>query len=124
MFVFDEVNRGEGPRSRSGEPERRSKPRITEPFLARVRGVDASGKAFEDKAKLDNLSVSGLYLRLARRVSVGSRLFFIIWLGSASGEETASLKVATRGVVVREETMSEVDCGIAVCFTRYRIIGS
>lgn len=122
MFVFEEGIREEGQGVVFGGPERRSKPRITEPFLARVRGVDASGKPFEVDADLDNLSVTGLHLRLAQRVPLGGRLFFIIRLCSSSSGEPSSLKVAARGVVVREEAFSEVDFGIAVSFTRYRII--
>jgi hypothetical protein len=44
--------------------ERRRHPRLSEPFPARVRHVDASGQAFESATALDNLSAGGLDVRL------------------------------------------------------------
>ncbi len=122
MSVSDEGNRKFDPGAEYQGMDRRSKPRISKPFPVRVRGIDGDGHQFEVDVSLDNLSAGGLYLRLSRVVPKGTRLFFLIKFSSGSEDWGPGLKVAARGVVVREQSLLCGDCGIAVAFTRYRII--
>jgi hypothetical protein len=62
--------------------DRRRHPRLYGSFPAIVRGVDASGKAFEVKAVVDNISASGLYMRLARHVQRSARIFIVVRLST------------------------------------------
>ena len=102
--------------------ERRRKPRIREPFPVTVHGVDGSGEAFEINTHLDNLSASGLYLRLAECVEPGMRLFIVIRLSAAPAEEASAPRIAIHGVVLRAEFRSEMECGVAVAFTHHRFL--
>jgi hypothetical protein len=52
----------------------------------RPRGVDRCGERFELETLLDNLSATGLHLRLARPVEPGATLFIIVWLTTRLGQ--------------------------------------
>jgi hypothetical protein len=101
--------------------ERRSKPRITCCWLAVVRSVDACGERFEDHTVLDNLSATGLYVRLARPIACGAPLFVVVSFAHASCN-TTTLRIAMRGVVVRAELHSDGNYGLAVAFTHHRFL--
>jgi hypothetical protein len=105
-----------------GGVERRHKPRIGEPFFTTARGTDASGEAFKVNTLLDNISASGLYMRLARQVSPGARLFVVIHLSTCSPDEGFAGRAALSGIVVRSEPRSGGLWGLAVVFTRYRFL--
>lgn len=105
-----------------GQVERRSKPRIDVPFPVRVRGVDASGQVFKMNTVLDNLSAGGLYLRLARSVKQGTKLFVVVQLPSAPAGEMPAPRVAMRGMVLRAEPQPDSTCGVAVTLTRHRFL--
>ncbi len=60
--------------------ERRSKLRIYDPFPVVIGGVDARGVGFKAATVIDNLSASGLYVRLARSLGTGTELAFTIQL--------------------------------------------
>ena len=100
--------------------ERRGRPRIERPFPVTVRGVDAMGEPLDIDTVLDNMSVGGLYVRLPRRIEPGAQLAVGIRV-SVPWEEGAGARVATRGVVLRVESKSDGDHGLAVEFTRYRV---
>ena len=102
--------------------EHRRKVRIYEPFLARVHGVDASGEAFDIETTLDNLSASGLYLRLPRIVEQGAELLVDIVFSTAPNQGTTVARVATHGVVLRTEPHHAGLAGLAVAFTRHRFL--
>jgi hypothetical protein len=102
--------------------ERRSKPRIEYPFPVTVRGVDATGKPFRVNGLLDNISASGLYMRLKRTVMTGTRLLCVIRFASPISSKEAAARIATRGVVVRAEPFVDEKIGIAVKFTDYRFL--
>ena len=103
-------------------PERRSKPRIQNPFPATVRGVNASGEAFETDTVLDDLGAGGLHLSLPSRVEQGTKLFIVVqfWTGPTIKETRP--RVALRGEVLRAERESSGACGIAVAFTSHRFL--
>ena len=102
--------------------ERRSKPRIQSPFPATVRGVNASGEAFETDSVLDNLSASGLYLFLMQRVEQGAKVFIVVQLSTSPTVRETRPRVALRGEVLRTDRKSSGACGIAVAFTGHRFL--
>jgi c-di-GMP-binding flagellar brake protein YcgR len=102
--------------------ERRGKPRVATPFPATVRGVNASGEAFETTTQLNDLSGGGLNLRLSQPVKQGAKLFIIIWLGSAPSRDAETPRVAVRARVVRIEPESSGAYGAAVTVNNYRFL--
>ena len=102
--------------------ERRRKPRIFEYFPVKVRGVDASGEAFELDATLDNLSAGGLYMRLTRRIEADGMLFIVIHFSTASTDKVSAPRIAVRGRVIRAEQQSSGTYGLAIAFTRHRFL--
>jgi hypothetical protein len=98
--------------------ERRSAARIETPFPATVRGVNIDDQPFEEHTVLDNFSSSGLYLRLARRVLPGVRLFVLMRLSVAPN----ATYIALRGVVLRTEPRPGGIFGTALRFTHHRFI--
>ncbi len=101
------------------EEERRRKPRIHEPFPAKVRGIDCMGDPFEVEAVLDNLSAGGLYMRVDRRMEAGVRLFIFFRLATRLTPEAKGLRVAVRCRVLRSELQPDGACGVAVAFERH-----
>src|SRR5213596_1917442 len=101
---------------------RRRKPRIYEPFAARVRGVDGRGDPFEVEAVLDNLSAGGLYMWVKRRVEEGLQIFILFRLATRLTPEVKGLRVAAHGRVLRSEPGPDGACGVAVVFERYRYL--
>ena len=99
--------------------DRRRKPRIYEPFAARVRGVDGRGDSFEVEAVLDNLSAGGLYMWVKRHVEEGLQIFILFRLAARLTPEVKGLRVAAHGRVLRSESGPDGACGIAVVFERY-----
>lgn len=102
--------------------ERRSKPRIYDPFPVVVRGVDASGETFEFKTVIDNISAGGLYLRLTRCVEPGVMLSIYIRLSTTPKDDVPAPHVAVHGVVLRAEQKPSGACGVAVAFTNHRFL--
>jgi hypothetical protein len=102
--------------------ERRGAVRIAMPFPAIVRGMDQTGDRFTLDAVLDNLSSTGLYLRLAQPVERGATLFVVVRLAIAPAHQVPAACVAVRGVVLRAEPQPDGTGGIAVMFTRHRFL--
>ncbi|MBV9787153.1 MAG: PilZ domain-containing protein [Chloroflexi bacterium] len=94
--------------------------RIEMPFPALVRGVDVHQQAFEEQTVLDNLSASGLSLRLTRCVEQGASLFVVLRLGIQP--DAPAPRVALRGVIQRVEPNHDATCRLAVVFSRYRFL--
>jgi hypothetical protein len=55
-----------------GVLERRGKPRVSEPFPTTVSGIDKAGESFDLDCVLDNISSTGLYLKMPRQLEQGS----------------------------------------------------
>jgi hypothetical protein len=106
----------------SSNPERRIKPRIDLPFSAKVRGVDADGEAFEMDSVLDNLSASGLYLRMERSLKQGAELLVLVELPTGSANSAGPSQIEAQGVILRAEPQANGACGVAVAFTKHRFI--
>jgi c-di-GMP-binding flagellar brake protein YcgR len=102
--------------------ERRGAVRVAIPFPATVRGMDQTGDRFTLDTVLDNLSSTGLYLRLARLVEPGAALFIVVRLTVVPAQQVAAASVAVRGVVLRAEPQAGETCGIAVGFTSHRFL--
>jgi hypothetical protein len=105
-----------------GGVERRGAVRVAIPFPATVRGMDQTGDRFTLDTVLDNLSSTGLYLRLARLVEPGAALFIVVRLTVVPAQQVAGASVAVRGVVLRSELQPSGMCGVAVRFTRHRFL--
>lgn len=69
---------------------------------------------------LDNLSASGLSLRLTRRVKPGAPLFIVVQLGIQP--DTPAPRIALRGMIQRVEPNNDASCTLAVVFSRYRFL--
>ena len=102
--------------------ESRRSLRVELPFPATVRGVDVDGERFTMDSVLDNLSAGGLYLRLARPIKRGMKLFIVVRLSTCGDPEVPAARVALQGVVLRAEPQPDGRCGIAVAFERHRFL--
>ena len=58
--------------------ERRAQPRANDALPARVWGVDVDDQPFGFNCLLDNMSASGLYLRLPRRLKFCSPVSLVV----------------------------------------------
>jgi hypothetical protein len=99
--------------------ERRRKPRLKEPFPARLWGVDSGDLPFNVGCVLDNISSTGLYLRVPKLVDAGSEVRLIVHLlhGPTSGV-TASVQ----GRVVRTESQTDGSHGLAIAISRHKFL--
>ena len=102
--------------------ERRIKPRIFEHFRATVHGVNAEGQAFTVETVLENISATGLYLRLTQAVEVGTELLVVSQLSNPSNGKTSGPLLAMSGTVVRVGEATSDACGVAVEFTHTRFL--
>ncbi|MFZ0535002.1 MAG: PilZ domain-containing protein [Anaerolineales bacterium] len=102
-------------------PDRRVKPRIDCDYPAIIKGYDVDGTKFNDRAKLANLSASGLFMMANRYVENGSRLSVTVLLSNSLIDKDAP-KLATNGIVVRTEPQTNGTCGIAIKFYQYRFL--
>ena len=107
--------------SNSSVSERRSKPRMECAYPATVRGYSLDGKKFEENATVLNLSAGGVYMLINRFINKGQDLSVKIAFPTGS-LEWGSSKLATNGVVVRTEALSEEVLGIAIKFQRRRFL--
>lgn len=100
-----------------GNPSRdmRKSARVYGSFPIRMRGFDGSGCMFEANSLVDNISSGGLYMQVGRPPGEGSRLFAVVQLvGGAT--------IAARGFVARVEPRPHGLSGVAVRFTRTRLL--
>jgi hypothetical protein len=102
--------------------QRRISPRIETPFPAAVRSVDVDDQVFEAYAVLDNFSSGGLYLRLARQVRQGVRLFVLIRLSIALDADQSTAGIALHGAALRIEPRPGGTFGTAISVAHHRFI--
>ena len=98
-------------RTRRAPVERRSKPRSNDVLPARVWGVDIDDQPFSYDCQLDNISASGLYLRLPRRLKSSSSISLVVRLLNGPFEGMAA---AIKGTVMREELESDGHRGVGI----------
>lgn len=94
--------------------ERRIEPRLAHSFPARVWGVDIDHEAFGLDCVLDDISPSGLYLRVPWRIKSQSQISLVVHLLSGPNDGTT---VAIKGRVIRDEPETDGKRGIAVMIT-------
>jgi Tfp pilus assembly protein PilZ len=106
-------------RTRRTPVERRSKPRSNDVLPARVWGVDIDDQPFSYDCHLDNISASGLFLRLPRRMKFSSSISLVVRLlnGPIDG-----MVAAIKGTVTREELKSDGHRGIGIRITEHKFI--
>ena len=99
--------------------ERRQKARIKETFPARIWGVDSGDLPFNVDCVVDNISSTGLYLRVPKLVDAGSEVRLIVHLlhGPTSGV-TASLQ----GRIVRSESQADGRHGLAIAISKHKFL--
>lgn len=103
----------------SGIFERRAKPRSSAALPARVWGVDSDDQAFSFDCEVENLSSSGAYLTIPRRMEFSSGISLVVHLlHSPDGQLTAGIK----GRVVRVEPQPDGRHGVAVKTTDYQFL--
>ena len=79
--------------------ERRVKPRSTKALPARVWGVDNEDQPFSFDCKVDNISGSGVYLRMPRLMRFSSAISLVVRLLNGPMEGATA---AIKGIVIRD----------------------
>jgi PilZ domain len=97
--------------------ERRSKPRLNDSLPARVWGIDTEGEMLSLDGHLDNLSATGLYLRIPWRLKISSSISLVVRLLNGSGA-----MAAIRGRVLRDDPQLDGSRGIAVAITEHSFL--
>jgi hypothetical protein len=91
--------------------ERRAKPRVSEPFPTTVSGIDKAGERFELDCVLENISSTGLYLKMPRQLEESSEVRLIV---NFSADPSAAARAAIRGVALRSDPEADERWGLAV----------
>ena len=102
--------------------DRRSSARIEAPYPARLRGVDVTGQHFKEETVLQNLSGGGLYLLMNRLLREGTEVSLAVRLSIDASADSSALRLAARGTVLRVEQHANGSYGVAVEFSRRRIL--
>ena len=99
--------------------ERRAKPRSSDALPARVWGVDIDDQPFSFDCHLDNMSASGVYLRLPRRMKFSAAISLVVRLlnGPLDG-----ISAAIKGTVIRDESGPDGHTGIGIRIIEHRFI--
>jgi hypothetical protein len=83
------------------------------PLLLRVKNTE--GKQIKSHTVADNLCSGGLYFQFPQALPAGIRLFILIHLSE-------SIRIAANGQVLRNESKPNGLTGMAIRFSRTRII--
>jgi hypothetical protein len=105
--------------TRRAPVERRTKPRSNDALPARVWAVDIDDQPFSFDCHLDNISASGLYLRLPRRMKFSSAISLVVRLLSGPVD---GMVAAIKGTVIRDQVESDGHRGVAISITEHRFI--
>lgn len=97
--------------------ERRLKPRLSDCLPARVWGIDCEGEMVSLDCRVENMSSSGLFLRMPCRIKLRSRISLVVRLLNGSGS-----MAAIKGKVLRDEPQLDGSRGIAVKITEHRFL--
>jgi hypothetical protein len=99
--------------------ERRAKPRTNDALPARVWGVDIEDQPFGFDCLLENMSASGLYLRMSRRMKFPSAISLVVRLlnGPIDGKVAA-----IKGMVIRDEIEPDGHRGVGIRILEHRFI--
>jgi PilZ domain len=99
--------------------ERRAKPRSQNKMIARVWGVDSDDQPFSLDCVLDNISASGLYLRLPRRMKFFSSISLAVRLPNLPVNGRFA---AITGTVIRDQIEHDGHGGVAVKIIEHSLI--
>ena len=99
--------------------ERRAKPRSSDALPARVWGVDIHDHPFSFDCHLDNMSASGVYLRMPRRMKFSSAISLVVRLLSGPFE---GMSAAIKGTVIRDESGPDGHRGVGIRIIEHRFI--
>ena len=102
------------------QKEQRYSARIETPYPVRLRGIDTQGRLFKEETFVENLSVGGVYLRIKRKVQEGVGVCVAVRL--STDIETPALRLAARGTILRVEWQPNGDYGVAIEFSRRRVL--
>jgi hypothetical protein len=104
------------------QAERRRKPRINHPFGVKVSGRDTLGEAFAFDTVIDNMSSTGIFLKLPRDVSFGAKVSMLVRLSTRKQEDLEVANVSLEAVVIRKELLQDESWGLAFLITRRRFV--
>ncbi len=99
--------------------ERRAKPRVSEPFPTTVSAIDKAGESFELDCVLDNISSTGLYLKMPRQLEQGSEVRLIV---NFSAGPSPAAGASIRGVALRSDLQADQRWGLAVAISECAFI--
>jgi PilZ domain-containing protein len=99
--------------------ERRAKPRSHNKLTARVWAVDSEDQPFSLDCVLDNISASGLYLRLPRRMKFSAPISLAVRMPSGLVDGTFA---AINGTVIRDQKEHDGHTGVAVKIIEHSFI--
>jgi len=99
--------------------ERRAKIRISQPFPTTVSGIDSRGEPFELDCVLENMSSTGLYLKIPRELEQGSEVTMVVKLSSVPSSGAGA---SIRGVTLRSERQDDDSWGLAVAINECAFI--
>ena len=102
--------------------ERRSGPRLLGPLPCLIRGVDTGGEAFEAETELDDMTASGLRLRLRRRVQTGATIFIVARLTRSRRPGGRAARVALLCAVLRCEPCPDGTYSADAATLRHRFL--
>src|SRR5687767_7483188 len=103
-------------------PERRQKPRIKEPFKVEVSGKNALGEIFVFDTVIDNLSSTGVFLKLPLDISFGTKVTMLIRLAIGQVDRPEVAKVSIEAMVIRKELLESESWGVAFKILKRRFV--
>ena len=119
LHIDELIAEGETTNFGTRTQERRQKARISEPFPARIWGVDAGNLPFNVDGVIDNMSSTGLYLKTPKAVGNGSEVKLIVHL--LSGPSTG-VTASVQGRVLRSELQADGKYGLAIAITKHQFL--
>jgi hypothetical protein len=102
--------------------ERRKNPRIYEPFPVTVHCHDHETGGFRANTVVDDLSASGLYVKLPKKLECGTKIYIVIRFSLSPEKALRAPRIATDGEVTRVEPKPDGLWGISVSFRRQHFI--
>jgi len=106
-------------RTRRPPIERRAKPRSSDALPARVWGVDSEDQPFSFDCQVDNISGSGIYLRMPRRMKFSSAISLVVRLLNGPVE---GVTAAIKGIVIRDQMEPNGYSGVGIRIVEHRFI--
>lgn len=101
----------------SDQAERTKRLHVQASFPVKIRGYECGGR-YCAEGFVSDLSAEGLYMRLARAVTVGERLIAIMWLCDGLLQRSEAPKVAVYGRVLGVEVLEGGLYGVVMLFAR------